>query len=93
MARNVAEAAKFKPNEEEQHYRSKASRAEKRDPIATRMNTLLFFQQLTESGYPDHLILPYRKDLLRPLAIACGDSVREIRRTALKARQAWEALD
>ncbi|KAI0184120.1 Dos2-interacting transcription regulator of RNA-Pol-II-domain-containing protein [Xylaria flabelliformis] len=99
MARNVADAAKFDPNaavEEGQGpgYPSKASRvnAVDRDPIATRMYTLQFFLNLTEDRYAPHLLLPHRRNLLRPLATACGDSVREIRRTALKARQAWEGL-
>ncbi|KAI1754121.1 Dos2-interacting transcription regulator of RNA-Pol-II-domain-containing protein [Xylaria castorea] len=99
MARNVADAAKFDPNAaveqgEEPEYPSKASRISvvDRDPIATRMYTLQFFLKLTESRYDAHLLLPYRRGLLRPLATACGDSVREIRRTALKARQAWEGL-
>ena len=69
-----------------------ASSARDRDSIATRMHTLQFCQKLTESKYDNHLLLPHRRDLLRPLAAACGDSVREIRRTALKARQAWEGL-
>ncbi|KAI0426931.1 Dos2-interacting transcription regulator of RNA-Pol-II-domain-containing protein [Xylaria sp. FL1042] len=101
MARNVADAAKFDPNAGGKEgggadaYRSKASRisARDRDPIATRMYTLQFFQKITESKYDAHLLLPYRRDLLRPLATACGDSVREIRRMALKARIAWEGLD
>ncbi|KAI0798953.1 Dos2-interacting transcription regulator of RNA-Pol-II-domain-containing protein [Xylaria sp. FL0064] len=99
MARNVADAAKFDPNTNKTEggadaYRSKASRisARDRDPIATRMYTLQFFQKLTESKYDTHLLLPYRRDMLRPLATACGDSVREIRRMALKARLAWEGL-
>ncbi|KAI1348238.1 Dos2-interacting transcription regulator of RNA-Pol-II-domain-containing protein [Xylaria sp. FL0043] len=99
MARNVADAARFDPNTNKKEggtdaYRSKASRinARDRDPIATRMYTLQFFQKLTESKYDNHLLLPYRRDLLRPLATACGDSVREIRRMALKARLAWEGL-
>ncbi|KAI0521368.1 Dos2-interacting transcription regulator of RNA-Pol-II-domain-containing protein [Xylaria bambusicola] len=69
-----------------------AAGARQRDSIATRMHTLQFCQKLTESKYDNHLLLPHRRDLLRPLAAACGDSVREIRRTALKARQAWEGL-
>jgi DNA repair/transcription protein MET18/MMS19 len=96
MARNVADAARFKPSTDPftgREYRSKATRVPNRDPIATRMYTLRFFQQLTESGYDAHLLLPHRRGLLRPLAAACGDSVREIRRTALKARQAWEGLE
>ncbi|KAI1426428.1 Dos2-interacting transcription regulator of RNA-Pol-II-domain-containing protein [Xylaria sp. FL1777] len=98
MARNVADAARFElyagGEEGENAYQSKTSRisARERDPVATRMYTLQFFQKLTESKYDTHLLLPYRRDLLRPLATACGDSVREIRRTALKARQAWEGL-
>lgn len=68
-------------------------RAGNRDSIATRMYTLQFFQKLTESGYEAHLLVPHRRGLLRPLATACGDSVREIRRAALKARQAWEGLN
>ncbi|KAI1739527.1 Dos2-interacting transcription regulator of RNA-Pol-II-domain-containing protein [Xylaria scruposa] len=98
MARNVADAAKFDPNAaveegQEPEYRSKASRvnAADRDPVATRMYTLQFFLKLAEE-YDAHLLLPHRRGLLRPLATACGDSVREIRRTALKARQAWEGL-
>ncbi|KAI0547668.1 Dos2-interacting transcription regulator of RNA-Pol-II-domain-containing protein [Xylaria curta] len=98
MARNVADAAKFDPNAaveegQEPGYRSKASRinAADRDPIATRMYTLEFFLKLTVE-YDAHLLLPHRRGLLRPLATACGDSVREIRRTALRARQAWEGL-
>ncbi|GAP82926.2 putative DNA repair transcription protein mms19 [Rosellinia necatrix] len=99
MARNVADAAKFDPaaagKQGGSDYRSKISRinARDRDPIATRMYTLNLFQKLTESGYDAHLLLPHRRGLLRTLATACGDAVREIRRTALKARQAWEALD
>ncbi|KAI0450419.1 Dos2-interacting transcription regulator of RNA-Pol-II-domain-containing protein [Xylaria acuta] len=99
MARNVADAAKFDPNAAveqggEPEYPSKALRisAVDRDPMATRMCSLRFFLKLTESRYEAHLLLPYRRGLLRPLATACGDSVREIRRTALKARQAWEGL-
>ncbi|KAI1126230.1 Dos2-interacting transcription regulator of RNA-Pol-II-domain-containing protein [Nemania abortiva] len=98
MARNVADAAQFDPNaalnQGAPKYRSKASRisARDRDPIATRMYALRFFQKLMESEYDAHLLVPHRRGLLRPLATACGDSVREIRRTALKARQAWEGL-
>ncbi|KAK5633077.1 hypothetical protein RRF57_008791 [Xylaria bambusicola] len=69
-----------------------AANARNRESIATRMHMLQFCQKLTESKYDNHLLLPHRRDLLRPLAAACGDSVREIRRTALKARQAWEGL-
>ncbi|KAI1809628.1 hypothetical protein GGS20DRAFT_590420 [Poronia punctata] len=69
------------------------SKAKGRDHLATRMYTLQFFQQLTRSGYKTHLLLPHRTGLLRPLAAACGDSVREIRRTALEARKAWVELN
>ncbi|KAI1821928.1 Dos2-interacting transcription regulator of RNA-Pol-II-domain-containing protein [Xylaria intraflava] len=102
MARNVADAAQFEPGTVElsaskkgEEYHSKASRvnAKDRDPIATRMYTLQFFLKLAQGAYEVHLLLPHRGELLRPLAGACGDSVREIRRTALKARQAWEELD
>ncbi|KAI8633473.1 hypothetical protein F5Y19DRAFT_462480 [Xylariaceae sp. FL1651] len=98
MARNVAEAASFQPKPEHdnssagQDFKSKAANPKDREPIATRMYSLQFFRKLAESGYDAHLLLPHRRHLLRPLAVACGDSVREIRRTALKARQAWEAL-
>ncbi|RYP56919.1 hypothetical protein DL769_009826 [Monosporascus sp. CRB-8-3] len=50
-----------------------------------------FFQKLPVI-YEAHSLLPYRNQLLRPLSLSCGDPVREIRRTALAARQAWENL-
>ncbi|RYP91398.1 hypothetical protein DL770_002443 [Monosporascus sp. CRB-9-2] len=50
-----------------------------------------FFQKLPAT-YEAHSLLPYRNQLLRPLSLSCGDPVREIRRTALAARQAWENL-
>lgn len=94
MARNVAEAARFKPGAMPfgGEYRTKATRTTYRDPIPTRLYTLQFLKKLTESGYEAHVLLLHRRGLLRPLANACGDSVREIRQTALKARLAWEAL-
>ncbi|KAI0846886.1 Dos2-interacting transcription regulator of RNA-Pol-II-domain-containing protein [Daldinia vernicosa] len=52
---------------------------------------LEFFQKLP-SSYESQYLVPYRQQLLRPLSAACGDPVREIRRTALEARKAWEAL-
>ncbi|KAI1119586.1 Dos2-interacting transcription regulator of RNA-Pol-II-domain-containing protein [Nemania sp. NC0429] len=98
VACNAADdAAKSTPDTGKQDgpgFRPKASHvgARDRNSIATRMYALRFFQNLTESRYDAHLLLPHRRALLRPLAVACGDSVREIRRTALKARQAWEGL-
>ncbi|RYP25158.1 hypothetical protein DL765_000039 [Monosporascus sp. GIB2] len=50
-----------------------------------------FFRKLP-AIYEAHSLLPYRNQLLRPLSLSCGDPVREIRRTALAARQAWENL-
>ncbi|RYO79040.1 hypothetical protein DL766_009474 [Monosporascus sp. MC13-8B] len=50
-----------------------------------------FFRNLP-AIYEAHSLLPYRNQLLRPLSLSCGDPVREIRRTALAARQAWENL-
>ncbi|KAJ2999318.1 hypothetical protein NUW58_g37 [Xylaria curta] len=93
MARNMANAACYDPNDAGYKFQASRIKAVDCNPIPTRMYTLRFFQKLTESGYDSHLLLPYRRDLLRPLAIACGDPVREIRRIALQARQAWEGLD
>ncbi|OTA54344.1 hypothetical protein K449DRAFT_469543 [Hypoxylon sp. EC38] len=59
--------------------------------ILCRKLALEFFQKLPTS-YESHLLLPYRQQLLRPLSAACGDPIREIRRTALAARKAWESL-
>ncbi|KAI0111584.1 Dos2-interacting transcription regulator of RNA-Pol-II-domain-containing protein [Daldinia grandis] len=52
---------------------------------------LEFFQKLP-SSYESQYLVPCRQQLLRPLSTACGDPVREVRRTALGARKAWEAL-
>ncbi|KAI2624749.1 Dos2-interacting transcription regulator of RNA-Pol-II-domain-containing protein [Xylaria nigripes] len=102
MARNVADAAEFrhmiKPDSGKQmteEYSTKNSGidAKDRDPVATRMYTLEFFHKLTQGMYEVHLLLPHRGGLQRSLAAACGDSVREIRRVALKARSAWEELN
>ncbi|KAI1764031.1 Dos2-interacting transcription regulator of RNA-Pol-II-domain-containing protein [Hypoxylon sp. FL1150] len=62
-----------------------------RERVLCRKSALEFFQKLP-SSYEAHHLVPYRQQLLRPLSTACGDSVREIRRTALMARKAWEAL-
>ncbi|KAI1107651.1 Dos2-interacting transcription regulator of RNA-Pol-II-domain-containing protein [Jackrogersella minutella] len=59
--------------------------------VLCRKFALQFFQKLPQS-YEAQYLVPYRQQLLRPLSMACGDSVREIRRTALAARKAWEAL-
>ncbi|KAI1431113.1 Dos2-interacting transcription regulator of RNA-Pol-II-domain-containing protein [Xylaria sp. CBS 124048] len=103
MARNVADAAQFRPAMElaggkktGKQYQVKGSDIDGRDhdPVPTRMYTLAFFEKIATGGAFDaHVLLPLRSGLLRPLAAACGDSVREIRRTALKARQAWQDLD
>ncbi|KAI1776726.1 Dos2-interacting transcription regulator of RNA-Pol-II-domain-containing protein [Hypoxylon cercidicola] len=66
-------------------------RAKGRERILCRKSALEFFQKLPKS-YEAHHLVPYRQQLLRPLSAACGDSVREIRRTALMARKAWEGL-
>ena len=52
-----------------------------------------FFRRLpsTYEAAPG-LLLAYRRQLLRPLSASCGDPVREIRRIALAARQAWEGV-
>ncbi|KAI0970113.1 Dos2-interacting transcription regulator of RNA-Pol-II-domain-containing protein [Xylaria arbuscula] len=98
--RSLADAANSDPNDERTKeggdtYKLKALRirARGRSSIATRVYTMKFFQKLTESNYDTHLLLPHSRDLLRPLAVACGDPVREIRRTALKARKAWDGLN
>ncbi|KAI1415645.1 Dos2-interacting transcription regulator of RNA-Pol-II-domain-containing protein [Hypoxylon sp. FL1857] len=57
----------------------------------SRKLALEFLQKLPKAYEEQHL-LPHRLQLLRPLAAACGDPVREIRRTALAARRAWEGL-
>lgn len=62
-----------------------------KERILCRKFALEFFQKLPNS-YESQYLVPYRQQLLRPLSAACGDSVREIRRTALAARKAWEAL-
>ncbi|KAI1661015.1 Dos2-interacting transcription regulator of RNA-Pol-II-domain-containing protein [Daldinia decipiens] len=62
-----------------------------KERILCRKFALEFFQKLP-SSYESQYLVPYRQQLLRPLSAACGDSIREIRRTALAARKAWEAL-
>lgn len=43
--------------------------------------------------YDATLLLPHRQPLLKPLSLACGDPMRELRRLALDTRRAWEALN
>ncbi|KAF3061651.1 MMS19 nucleotide excision repair protein like protein [Daldinia childiae] len=68
-----------------------AFKSKGKERILCRKFALEFFQKLPTS-YESQYLVPYRQQLLRPLSAACGDSVREIRRTALTARKAWEAL-
>ncbi|KAI5862658.1 Dos2-interacting transcription regulator of RNA-Pol-II-domain-containing protein [Durotheca rogersii] len=62
-----------------------------RDRILCRKFALEFLCRLPPSYAAQHLV-PHRRQLLRPLSVACGDPVREIRRVALAARRAWEGL-
>ncbi|KAL7628277.1 hypothetical protein AAE478_002476 [Parahypoxylon ruwenzoriense] len=62
-----------------------------RERILCRRFVLEFLQKLPRS-YEEQYLVPYRQQLMRPLSVACGDSVREIRRAALMARKAWEGL-
>ncbi|KAI1375585.1 Dos2-interacting transcription regulator of RNA-Pol-II-domain-containing protein [Hypoxylon crocopeplum] len=68
-----------------------ALRVEGRERTMCRKLALEFFQRLPNS-YEAQYLVPYRQLLLRPLSMACGDSVREVRRTALMARKAWQVL-
>ncbi|KAI0009480.1 Dos2-interacting transcription regulator of RNA-Pol-II-domain-containing protein [Xylariaceae sp. FL0662B] len=68
-----------------------ATKARGREAILCRKFALEFFQKLPRT-YEARYLVPYRQQLLRPLSAACGDSVREIRRAALMARQAWNSL-
>ncbi|KAI0199188.1 Dos2-interacting transcription regulator of RNA-Pol-II-domain-containing protein [Astrocystis sublimbata] len=76
-------------------YIGRAYESSPSDPSAmkTRLYVLQFLRKLTENKYELHHLLPLRKNLLRPLAYACADPVREIRQVAREARQAWEKLD
>ncbi|KAI1137934.1 Dos2-interacting transcription regulator of RNA-Pol-II-domain-containing protein [Hypoxylon sp. FL0543] len=67
------------------------SETERKRRVVCRKLALEFFQRLPTSFEEQHL-LPHRQQLLRPLSAACGDPVREVRRTALAARKAWESL-
>ncbi|KAI2472148.1 Dos2-interacting transcription regulator of RNA-Pol-II-domain-containing protein [Annulohypoxylon bovei var. microspora] len=68
-----------------------AAKSMERGRVLCRKFALEFFLTLPTS-YETQYLVPHRQQLLRPLSMACGDSVREIRRTALAARKAWEAL-
>ncbi|KAI1209486.1 Dos2-interacting transcription regulator of RNA-Pol-II-domain-containing protein [Annulohypoxylon truncatum] len=67
------------------------AKAKEKGRVLCRKFALEFFQKLPQT-YETQYLVPHRQLLLRPLSTACGDSVREIRRTALAARKAWEAL-
>lgn len=69
----------------------KEVKARRKEASLCRKRALEFFQRLP-GAYEARYLVPYRRQLLRPLSTACGDGVREIRRTALMARQAWDAL-
>ncbi|KAI1269138.1 hypothetical protein F5Y18DRAFT_177814 [Xylariaceae sp. FL1019] len=94
MARNVADSDKFKPFPPKDAGEGKRgiSKVKKgRDPIPTRKLTLRFMLDVTKA-YETHMLLPACRTMMKPLQNACGDPVREIRKTAQKARQAWEDL-
>lgn len=55
---------------------------------ASRKEALLLVSQLP-AHYEEGLLLPYEPRLVRALAAACGDRVREIREVAQKARESW----
>ncbi|KAI1456872.1 Dos2-interacting transcription regulator of RNA-Pol-II-domain-containing protein [Annulohypoxylon moriforme] len=86
----VYEAAKraLKATESEWYPSAKAK---EKGRVMCRKFALVFFQKLPRT-YEAQYLVPHRQKLLRPLSTACGDSVREIRRTALAARIAWDAL-
>ncbi|KAI0484666.1 Dos2-interacting transcription regulator of RNA-Pol-II-domain-containing protein [Xylariaceae sp. FL0804] len=71
---------------------SSSSRSSREAAVRCRKLALEFFRRLPEA-YEARYLLPHRPLLLRPLSAACGDSVRETRRIALRARQAWEDVN
>ncbi|KAI0144649.1 hypothetical protein GGR57DRAFT_481591 [Xylariaceae sp. FL1272] len=94
MARNVADSDKFKPfpiKGPGEGKRGIPKVKKERDPIPTRKLCLRFMLDVTKA-YETHKLLPARRTMMQPLQLACGDPVREIRKTAQKARQAWEDL-
>ncbi|KAI8958781.1 Dos2-interacting transcription regulator of RNA-Pol-II-domain-containing protein [Daldinia sp. FL1419] len=66
-------------------------KTKEKERVLCRKFALEFFQKLP-SSYESQYLVPHRQQLLRPLSAACGDPVREVRRTALGARKAWEGL-
>ncbi|KAI0889469.1 Dos2-interacting transcription regulator of RNA-Pol-II-domain-containing protein [Annulohypoxylon maeteangense] len=84
------ETAKKKPKATESEWYPTA-KAQEKGRVLCRKFALEFFQKLPRT-YEAQYLVPHRQKLLRPLSTACGDSVREIRRTALAARIAWDAL-
>lgn len=87
----VYETARKTPQSADTIGDSATRKVQQRERVLCRKLALEFFQKLPTS-YENHLLLPHRQQLLRPLSAACGDPVREIRRTALAARKAWESL-
>ncbi|KAI2616544.1 Dos2-interacting transcription regulator of RNA-Pol-II-domain-containing protein [Hypoxylon sp. NC1633] len=83
----LREAAKAKADPE--GFESSEVRQEKR--AVCRKLALELLRQLPKS-YEAQLLRQYCFQLRRPLSAACGDLVRDIRRTALMARMAWDAL-
>lgn len=67
---------------------SSASPSAPPPPPASRKEALLLVSQLP-THYEEGLLLPYEPRLVRALAAACGDRVREIREVAQKARENW----
>ncbi|CAK7566698.1 MAG: hypothetical protein SEPTF4163_004649 [Sporothrix epigloea] len=55
---------------------------------SSRKEALLLVSKLP-AHYEEGLLLPYEPRLVRTLAAACGDPVREIREVAQKARENW----
>ncbi|KAI0387325.1 Dos2-interacting transcription regulator of RNA-Pol-II-domain-containing protein [Hypomontagnella monticulosa] len=87
----VYEAAKKEPQTTTSLQDPTSVKSKGRERVLCRKFALEFFEKLPDS-YEAQYLVPYRQQLLRPLSAACGDSVREIRRTALAARKAWEGL-
>lgn len=87
----VYDAARKGPKSAESPEESTVVKTRGRERVLCRKFALEFFEKLPRS-YEAQYLVPYRQQLLRPLSAACGDSVREIRRTALAARKAWESL-
>lgn len=67
-----------------------SSAPSKRDPHSVKLG-LEITGGLPSMFEAQHL-LPYRPRVERELALACGNPVREVRKTARAAREAWEKL-